>query len=378
MKSPSPLPTTRGHVREVAHDFNNLLTAMIGAADAVLRRPEVDPESRADVANMREGARRGAVLIRRLQLGSDAPPAAVEFIYINETIRATSRLLAHRLGPRIALTLELEGLDCQVRAEPAQLDRVLLNLIANARHAIQADGVVTLRTECRTIIEAEHRVPDAVPPGDYLVIVVADTGRGMLRDEVLRAFDPDLDPSPDTGIAGLGLSSVRQIVRQCDGFLGVEGVEGCGTRFEIFLPRGHSENAPRPASEPRLSTVGRVLLLVDDDLIVRRIVERVMRRAGWTVRSADSGEIALAMMLEAPIDLMISDVKMHGMDGLTLTRLALARQAGLPVILTSGYEFSASDLVVGNANVTFLPKPYGQTDLLAAVSLSIGEHAAAP
>jgi signal transduction histidine kinase len=140
MKPPSPSETaSEHHVREIAHDFNNLLTAIIGAADAVLRRPEIDPESRDDIANMREGARRGAVLIRRLQLGSDAPPAAGEFIYINASIRATSRLLAHRLGPRIVLTLELEDPDSQVRAEPAQLDRVLLNLIANARQCSPCD-----------------------------------------------------------------------------------------------------------------------------------------------------------------------------------------------------------------------------------------------
>jgi two-component system cell cycle sensor histidine kinase/response regulator CckA len=379
MKPLSPSETVSEHrVREIAHDFNNLLTAIIGATDALLRRPGIDPESRADIANMREGARRGAVLIRRLQLGSEDPPAAADFIYINETIRATSRLLTHRLGSQIALTVELAEPDSQVRAEPAQLDRVLLNLIANARHAILASGVVTLRTECRTIAEAEHRVPDTVPRGDYVVIAVADTGTGMHRDEVLRIFDPGLSSPYDSGNFGLGLSSVRQIVRQCGGFLTVESTKGQGTRFEIFLPRGYGDPRPEAASEPRPSTVGRVVLLVDDDLLVRRVVERVMRRAGWTVRSADSGEIALAVVKEASIDLMISDVRMYGMDGLTLTRLALAWQPDLPIILTSGYEFTALDLAVGDANVTFLPKPYGQTDLLAAVARSIEEHAAGP
>jgi two-component system, cell cycle sensor histidine kinase and response regulator CckA len=379
MKPLSPSETvSEHHVREIAHDFNNLLTAMIGAADAVLRRSEIDPESRADIANMREGAHRGAVLIRRLQLGSEDPPAAADFIYINETIRATSRLLAHRLGSKIVLTLELAEPDSQVRAEPAQLDRVLLNLIANARHAIPASGIVTLRTECRTIAEAEQRVPDTVPCGNYVVIAIADTGTGMLRDEVRRIFDPGLDSPRDTDSSGLGLSSVRQIVRQCGGFLAVESVKGHGTCFEIFLPRGYGDRRPEAASEPRPLALGRVVLLVDDDLLVRRVVERVMRRAGWTVRSADSGEIALAVVKESSIDLMISDIRMHGMDGLILTRLALAWQPDLPVILTSGYEFTELDLAVGNANVTFLPKPYGQTDLLAAVARSIGEQAAGP
>jgi two-component system cell cycle sensor histidine kinase/response regulator CckA len=377
VKSPSQTASVDDqHVREVAHDFNNLLTAIISAAEAVLRRPEIDPESRADIENLREGARRGAVLIRRLQPGGDDPSAKPGLTSINETIRATSRLLAHRLGAHIELTLELEQPDSKVWAEPAQLDRVLLNLIANARHAIASSGAVTLRTMRRTVDVAEQRVPDLVPPGDYLVIAVADTGKGMLRDELLCIFDPRRGSRPDTGGSGLGLSSIREIVRRCNGFLAVDSIKGHGTRVEIFLPRDYDARRHHRIPETFLPDVGRAVLLVDDDLLVRQVLERIMQRAGWTVRSADSGQSALNALKEARFDLMISDVRMCGMDGLLLTRLALEHQPDLAVILTSGYAFAASDLAPAAANVTFLPKPYGQGELLAAVSHSMGKQAA--
>lgn len=372
MKPPlSSEATGDHHAREVAHDFHNLLTAIIGAADAVLRRPGIDPESRADVANMREGALRGAALIQHLHPGADYPRATQELIYVNETIRLTSRLLVdHRLGANIALTLDLKEPDGQVRAEPSQLDRALLNLIANARHAMPAGGAVTLGTECRTLRVADQRVPDLIPTGDYVVITVSDTGTGILHDEVSKIFDTGFSSRRDSGGSGLGLSSIRAVVGRCNGFLAVDSVRGHGTRFEIYLPREHGDTRPRSAPNPLPSSTGHAVLVVDDDQLVRQVVERAMRRAGWIVLCADSGEFALIALKESRFDLLISDVKMHGMDGLTLTRLALTSQPELAIILTSGYEFTALDVAFGSANVTFLAKPYGQTELLAAVARS--------
>ena len=176
-------------VHEVAHDFNNLLTAIIATADAALERSGIDPETRADIAHVREGARRGAALVRRLRSGAEEQRAP-EFISVNQTIRATSRLLTHRLGPDIALTLDLSEPDGLALAEPSQLDRAVLNLIANARHAIPKGGAVTLRTERRTLLAAETHVPDTIPAGDYVVISVADSGTGIPRGQLLRIFAP--------------------------------------------------------------------------------------------------------------------------------------------------------------------------------------------
>lgn len=353
--------------RALAHDLNNLLTAIIGAADAVLQRSGADPETRADIAHIREGARRGGLLVRRLGGDTEAMADAPEPISVDQTIRATCRLLEHRLGATVSLALQLAEPDGQVKADPAQLDRMLLNLIANARHAMPGGGTVTLSTTRRVTAEAEPRTPDTIAAGDYVVIAVADTGTGIPRAQISRIFDNGFSSRRRAGGTGLGLSSTREIVRNSHGFLSVASVEGHGTRFEIYLPRV-ADAPPLATAEPAPAAAARCVLLVEDDLLVRHVAERALRRAGWTVRCADSAETALEMLRELACDLMISDIAMPGMDGIALARRVLARQPGLPVILTSGYRHTAADAGIGGADVVFLTKPYGHTELLDAIA----------
>jgi two-component system cell cycle sensor histidine kinase/response regulator CckA len=351
--------------REAAHDLNNLLTAIIGATDAVLERSGIDPETRADMAHVREGACRGAALVRRLGAGDPEPPGIVS---VNATIRATSRLLAHRLGAEVSLDLDLAEADGGVRVDPAQLDRVLLNLIANARHAMPAGGAVTLRSARQVISIKEHRTPDTIPAGDYMVVAVTDTGCGMPAGQLPLIFAPGVSFRRGAGGSGLGLASVREIVRQAGGFIAVASVEGNGTCFEIYLPWLEAAPGSPVAAEAPATSGGRMVLLVDDDRLVRQVTERMLRRAGWRVVCSDSAEAALAVLESSHCDLLISDVAMPGMDGVALMRLVLARQPVLPVILMSGYQRVAMDDISQIASVTFLAKPYGQTDLLAAVA----------
>jgi two-component system cell cycle sensor histidine kinase/response regulator CckA len=355
MKCPAPPSGTR----EIVHDFNNLLTAIIGAAEAVLDRSGTDPESRADIAHIREGARRGAALIRRLRGEGRDEPALAGLISVNETILATRRLLDHCLGAHAALTLDLMAHDSQVRMEASQLDRVLLNLIANARRAMPGSGMVALGTARRAVIASEARMPDTIPPGDYVVISVADTGIGMEDDQISRIFDAGFSSRPDAGGSGIGLFSVRNIVRQSSGFLAVDSVSGRGTRFEIYLPS--VPGAP-------LSASSRAALLVEDDPFVRQVAERMLRRADWTVVCTGSAAEALEVLDRSACDLMISDIAMPGMDGLALTRLVLTNRPDLPVILTSGYDDAALDDTFKGGKVLFLTKPFGQAELLAAIA----------
>jgi two-component system cell cycle sensor histidine kinase/response regulator CckA len=304
-----------------------------------------------------------------------AGPPVSDLISINQTIRATSRLLAHRLGSDIALTLELAEPDGQARIEPAQLDRVLLNLIANARHAMPAGGAVTLRTGLRTVTAADRHVPDTIPTGDYVMIAVADTGGGIPLNQLSRMFEPGVSSRHGAGGSGLGLSSVRDIVRQSSGFIAVaSGPEG-GTCFEIYLPRLNDPARPAPDVEPRALAGGRIVLVVDDDPLVRQVAERILLRAGWRVLCADGAEAALAILENTVCDLMISDVAMPGMDGLALGRLVRARVPDFPVILASGYARAESDDGLSGAHVGFLEKPYDPADLLEVVARVAPSHA---
>ena len=332
----------------IVHDFRNLLTAIIGSADAILSRPGLDAESRADLAHIREAALRGTALTGQ-RLPADHRPRPIA---VNAAIRATSRLLSHG----VALTLDLPEPGGFASIVPADLDRILLNLVGNARHAMEADGGITVRTQVRTVQAREERFPDPIPPGDYVTIGVADTGPGIARDVLPRIFEPRFTTRPGRGGQGLGLPAVRDLAHAHGGFVTVESVEGQGAVFEISLPA-----RPGEAPDPGVVPSGRVVLLVEDEALLRQIAERALRQAGWTVLAVETAEAALDLLRDRAIDLTISDVTLPGMDGVSLAREALALRPRSRVILTSGYDIASCA-----PGVAFLAKPYSREDLLAA------------
>ena len=369
--------TSGEDVHKLAHDFNNLLTAIIGAADAILERSEIDPEARADIAHIREGARRGTTLVRRLRGAAHNEFASPCLISVNETIGATYRLLDHSLGANVILALDLREPGGRVLIDPSQLDRVLLNLIANARHAMPHGGTVTLATSRRAVAAADTRIPDTVPPGEYVVIMIADDGAGIPRDQISRIFKAGFSSRPQAGGSGIGLPSTREIVHQANGFLSVESITGQGTRFEIYLPCVESVSAP-VVSSAAATKAAPTVLLVEDDLLVRNVTKRTLHRAGWNVLCAMSAEEALEVLRDGECDLMICDLALPGMHGVALARLVRVRQPRVPIILTSGYERAAMDEACGVTNFVFLTKPYGQTELLEAIARIVKETAAEP
>ena len=239
----------------IAHDFNNLLTAVLGAADSILDPDRhADPETADDAAQIRASALRGAALVRQLLAFGRQQTLQPRTLVVNEVITDISNLLRRLLGSQIRLSLDLEDPGRMVRADPTQLDQVLVNLAVNARDAMKQGGELTLRSGHITLFRPLAHGAETIPPGRYVMIEVQDTGQGIPPEILPRVFDPFFTTKREQGGSGLGLSTVHGIIRQSEGFLAVESEVGVGTSVRIYLPRWDGAEAvaiPRvPAPSP--------------------------------------------------------------------------------------------------------------------------------
>ncbi len=365
----------------IAHDFNNLLAAISAAAESVTDRTGESPETVEDAREILQAARRGADLVRQLLAFGRQQTLQPRPVEVNAAIRGLSGLLGRLLGRSVRLELDLEEPGRVVRADPGQLDQILVNLAVNARDAMakagEQAGVVRFCTTHATLlrpVESGHALlPEPIPAGRYVLIQAEDGGPGILPEVLPRIFEPFFTTRRGEGGTGLGLSTVLGIVRQSGGYLAVDSAPGAGARFSIYLPRW---DGALPAAEPVRAVVpspaaspvqGRTLLLVDDEAPVRRLAERAFAKAGWRVLAAEDGESALARAEAEPgaLDLVISDVIMPGMDGAALLERLREARPGLPAILVSGYAAEALGHELAALNVVFIAKPYGLKDLVA-------------
>lgn len=348
----------------IAHDFNNLLTAIGGAVEGVRERAGMG-EGDTDLTTIEESAQRGAALVRQLLAFARQQTLQPEIVAVNEAVRGIAGLLGRLLGRRITLSLDLEEPGRHVRVDRSQLDQVLMNLAFNARDAMAAGGQLTLATGHLTLLRPRLLGAETMPAGRYVMITVTDSGVGIPPPVISRIFEPFFTTKRATGGSGLGLATVLGIMRQSGGFIAVESTPGEGTRIELFLPRSAAPAlvlppASAPAAVPRMPPgSGKVVLLVEDEEPLRRLAERALQRAGFTVRAAESGEAALALVERgAAPELVVSDVMMPGMDGPALVRALRGRSPALPAILVSGYAASELRGALAGDDVVFLAKPY--------------------
>ena len=364
----------------IAHDFNNLLTAILGAADGILSR-EAEGETREDAAQIQDSAQRGAALVRQLLAFGRQQRLEPKVIAVNAAIEHVCGLLRRLLGGQIRLLLALEQPGRRVRADPTQLDQVLINLAVNARDAMPKGGDLTLRSGHITLYRPMLHGAETIPPGRYVMIEVQDTGQGIPPEVLPRIFDPFFTTKRERGGSGLGLSTVHGIIRQSDGFLAVDSEAGRGTSFRIYLPRwdGAEEALPEPppakATPPPLNLPRQhqgVVLLVDDEDAVRRLAARALRRAGWEVLEADCGDSALESLQNVPTRAiaLVTDLVMPGMDGIALAQAVRQHTTcpHLPVILVSGYAETQNSQEITDPDTLFLAKPYSLAELVQAVA----------
>jgi len=367
----------------IAHDFNNVLTPIIGFADLLLAKMRPTDPAFADVMSIKQNANRAANLVRQLLAFSRRQTLQPKVHSLTEAMSDLGNLLSRVLGEKVELKIS-HGRDLGlVLVDIHQFEQVIINLAVNARDAMPNGGTLTVRTYNVDAEESRAVAPDLMPPGEYVVCEVEDTGTGIppeIRDKIWEPFFSTKDVGKGTG---LGLSTVYGIVKQTGGFIFLDSELGKGTTFRIYLPRYYQkqEEAPEPGARPEAQPkradhtgVGRVLLVEDEDA-VRAFALRALKSRGYTVVEADSGESALRVVGEDDkgFDLILSDVVMPEMDGPRLLRELRKRGVKTKVIFVSGYpgEEFEKDLE-GQTDYAFLPKPFTLKQLVEKVKEVMG------
>ncbi len=360
----------------VAHDFNNLLTAMIGFSDLLLQRHGAGDPSFSDIMQVKQNANRAANLVRQLLAFSRKQPLRPRLLEVAEALTELSHLLHRLLGESVQLDIRLGREGGVVRVDPGQFDQVIINLAINARDAMPGGGRLSIRTRVDTLTEPLLRGVEQIPPGDYVVVSVADTGIGIPRENLGRIFEPFFSTKASTAGTGtgLGLATVYGIMRQTGGFVFVDSVVGEGTEFTIMLPRQQPEAVAEhppvtPVTPPPEVHGGETIMIVEDEDPVRIFAARALRSKGYTVIEARTGEGALSLLeTHDTLDLLVTDMVMPGMDGASLARTLRAARPQVPVILISGYsEEAARGELTESPDFHFLPKPFSLQLLVSKV-----------
>ena len=369
----------------VAHDFNNLLTAMIGFCDLLLLRHRPGDQSFADLMQIKQNANRAASLVRQLLAFSRQQTLRPSVLSVTDVLAELSHLLRRLLGETIELDIS-HGRDLHhVKVDQGQLEQVIINLAVNGRDAMgEEGGHLSVTTQNVSVQEPIAREGETVPPGDYVLIAITDTGEGIPKGHLDRIFEPFFSTKEFGAGTGLGLSTVYGIVKQTGGFILVDSTVGAGTSFKIYLPsyrESAAEAAARQQSQPQardLTGMG-TLLLVEDEDAVRSFAARALRKKGYTVKEAASGEEALEIMDgdSLHVDVLITDVVMPTLDGPALAKQARQRQEDLKVIFISGYtEDSFRQHLDGDTEVSFLSKPFSLKQLAGAVKQVLHDEGA--
>ncbi|MBB3982598.1 two-component system cell cycle sensor histidine kinase/response regulator CckA [Sphingobium fontiphilum] len=354
----------------VAHDFNNILTAIIGHCDLMLMRHTPGDSDYDDIQQIKSNSNRAAGLTRQLLAFSRQQTLRPQILQLPDIVADVSNLLKRLLGENVKLEVSHGRNLGAVRADPGQLEQVIVNLVVNARDAMPHGGTVNIQTYAVPAAKVREMRQQILPVGDYTALRVSDTGLGIPPDILSKIFEPFFTTKELGKGTGLGLSTVYGIVKQSGGFIFAESELGRGASFILYLPVHTAEAAPekRKAAPKRSETWGTgTILLVEDEDMVRAVAERALSRQGYTVLTAADGEQGLEVLARGEdIDLLISDVVMPTMDGPTMVAHARQARPDLPVLFMSGYAEEQLRRSIDIPHVAFLPKPFSVSQLAEA------------
>ena len=347
----------------LAHDFNNLLGVVIGSLDLLRRRvPAGEAGQQQLIAGAIAAAERGARLTAQLIGFSRSQRLLPQPCDLNATVAAMRPMLATTLGPGIGLVLQLDAAAPLAMVDPHQLDTAILNLALNAREAMPHGGTLTLATG-----EATGAAAGEGGGGDLVAMSVADTGLGIAADILGRVFEPFFTTKGPGRGSGLGLSQVHGLAQQSGGDLRIASEPAKGTRVTLLLPRADATR------EPATAAASQRILVVDDEADVRTLTAEMLEEDGHDVLVAADAEEALQLLEAHPVDLLLADYIMPGMNGVELLRRAAQVRPGLRVMLVTGYaELGGAGGMAGLRTEQVLRKPFRSSDLLRRVDQVLG------
>jgi signal transduction histidine kinase/CheY-like chemotaxis protein len=356
----------------VAHDFNNLLTAIRGYSDLLLEDLEPGDRRRDDVDQIVDAANRASGLTKQLLAFSRRQPIARNVFTLDDVVAGTEKILRRLIGEDVELTTVIEPKTGRVYADRGQIEQVLMNLAVNARDAMPKGGRLRIQLAGAAFDEDDPKRPVAAAPGRYVRLSVTDTGCGMSPEIVSHIFEPFFTTKEIGRGTGLGLSTVYGIVDEAGGAIEVDTTVGRGTTFHIYLPETsavpESGRADATATAPAASS--ETVLLVEDEAMVAKLVAGALEKAGYTVLRAANAQEALAVVRSctAPIDLLLTDVVMPGMNGRELADEVVKLRPDIRVLYMSGYTDDAL-LVRGvkTNSASFIQKPFSMPELTVKI-----------
>jgi PAS domain S-box-containing protein len=359
----------------IAHDFNNMLTAIIGSMEVLKRRIRAGRYE--DVASFMDGAigaaNRAASLTHRLLAFARRQPLDPKAVNVNQLIRGMEELLRRTLGEGITLKTGLAPENWLALTDAHQLENAVLNLAINARDAMPRGGTLSITTN-REVLERKERFgQEEIEPGDYVVLCVGDTGVGMSADTLKKVFEPFFTTKPIGQGTGLGLSMIYGFAKQSRGHVRIESTEGEGTVFRLYLPK-YQGNVDARAETPvreAATGAGEAVLVIEDDSAVRLIISEVLRDLGYASIEASDGQAALPMLTSnTPIDLLITDVGLPGMNGRQIAEIARRHRPDLKILFVTGYaEHATGHAPFLEPGMEMVTKPFA----LDALALKIRE-----
>ncbi|NLD74745.1 MAG: response regulator [Chloroflexi bacterium] len=352
----------------IAHEFNNLLTIINGYADMALQSIGPEDALHEELREIRVAGRRAAELTTQLLTFSRHQTQELRTLDLNGVLTSMDRILPQLLGEGITVEVSQDPDLGAIEADVGQLEQVIMNLALNARDAMPEGGAFQIRTANVDVRADDPEAPPNIEQGCYVLLSVSDTGAGMAREVQERVFEPFFT-TKDQGM-GLGMAAVYGIIEQSGGQIRVDSDPGRGTTFEVYLPRIDAPCDIEPVEEAAAAAAGETVLVVEDQVSVRRLASRVLRRLGYTVLEASHGPEALEM-LEAkptPVDLLLTDVVMPKMSGTELADRVRREHPGVRVLYMTGYAANAlGERGVLKPNAAVVQKPFTANDLAARV-----------